>query len=621
MCGITGILRFDGIPVDYDDLDAMLGDMDHRGRDSWGIVTGSKYKEKSHQMSNYAEVGMGHRRLSIIDLSNAAIQPMSYNQEKLWISYNGEIYNYRELRHKLNSLGYLFQTHSDTEVILAAYQHWGEDCVQHFNGMYAFAIWDDDRGSLFCARDPVGIKPFYYAMNDKWFSFCSESTALTRMSGKRLNRDAVGAFLLCMYVPGPWSIYEGIRKLKPGHSLTVKADGNVSEKQFWAIRETDVLTEDRTEQEKIEILLGEAVSRQLRSDVRVGALLSGGVDSSLVVALAAKEMSGLHTFSVGYEGHDVDELPYARKVAERFGTNHHELFLSQEQSLQNLERALACCSEPIADSAVVPTLMLSQMAEAEGVKVLLSGTGGDEIFGGYNRYVSRGWRRKLLSVLPEKIRCAFGKAIGPIETTLGARLCNIGLDLVMSTGGSLAASCAIWEDSRSFSSFLSRLVENGLPAENIHMSTLRKHMLFDFSVYLPDELLFLLDQMTMACTLEGRVPLLDIEVAREAFRLNGRVHVKNGNTKILLRKILSRHLGNDFVNRHKQGFGGPVERWVNRYKSEMVSCIEPLKDICGLDQSFIDQLIQSSCNDDLSARECQAIFHVWCLAKWCDSHL
>jgi asparagine synthase (glutamine-hydrolysing) len=554
--------------------------------------------------------------LSIIDLSDAAAQPMVYDETGLWITYNGEIYNYIELKDDLTRTGYKFRTSSDTEVILAAYDYWGESCVQHFNGMYAFALWDERRGILFCARDPVGIKPFYYILTDRFFAFASESTALYHLVEGSLSRNAVAAYFLCMYVPGPWSIIEGIKKLSVGTTLTVTPSGQARPRAFGKIDDVASAADDDEQRDKIHQLIRAAVRRQLRSDVPVGTFLSGGIDSSLVVAIAAENKTDLHTFSAGFEGSEIDELPHARYVAERYGTRHHELILKGSEILDSLDSALEAMNEPVADSAIVPTYLLSRIASSEGVKVLLSGTGGDEAFGGYSRYVSETWRRLAYEKMPRSLQRWFGKTIGNRNSVLAARFEHMGFDLAVSTGGSPWMARAVFESDEEFLSFASTLARECFPRIDRTIPILYNKMFFDLRVYLVDELLILLDQMTMAWTLEGRVPLLDVDVIKEAFRFPAKSHVNRGKTKTLLRNIAAFYLGADFVERKKQGFGGPVAFWVHENIREMVDTIFSFKEIPYLAKTTLDRFRVKGMAGAINIAEANEMFSVYCFIKW-----
>jgi asparagine synthase (glutamine-hydrolysing) len=621
MCGIAGIIRFDGQTADAGLVAAMLGRLSHRGQDHCEVRIGSAHAIPETVLSRQAEVALGHRRLSIIDLSDEASQPMSYAEGRLWIVFNGEIYNYVELRQELSALGYAFHTKSDTEVILAAYKQWGDACVQRLNGMFAFALWDDIAQKLFCARDHLGIKPFYVYRTGEFLAFASESQALQKLHRNRLNPDGLASYLLGLYVPAHWSIFAGVTKLLPAHTLAVHASGEVLQKRYWQVSQIADIDDTVPARKQMEDLLVQAVKRQLRSDVPVGALLSGGVDSGMIVALAARQVQDLHTYSVGFEGHPVNELPAAAAVAKKFHTRHREVMLADKESIKYLDIALRHLSEPIADPSIVPSYILPSLAAQDGVKVLLSGTGGDEIFGGYDRYVGGAtWQRRILSGLPEGARALIGRVLPP-SSKLGARLSNPYLDMLFTTAGSFDLCSSMLRDKNAMLAFLQRLTE-AFPASPGHnRSLLYKQMGFDLSVYLPDEILFLFDQMSMASTIEGRVPLLDVDVVEMAFRFPSRSHVNGGRTKVLFREIAESYLGHEHVWRKKHGFSGPVPWWVNQNLQLFVSAAKSVVDIPGLEKFDVGKHLRPNGNGEMGAKESHALFILYCLRRWYDHQL
>lgn len=614
MCGIAGIIRFDGMPAAPQDLQGMLDRLVHRGRDHCGMVVGS-----ADRLSQKANIALGHRRLSIIDLSEDAVQPMSYDEGRLWISFNGEIYNYRELRLELLADGYRFQTASDTEVILASYMKWGDQCVRHLNGMFAFALWDEDRGRLFCARDHLGIKPFYYFRAVDFFAFASESKALRQFHGNHLEPDALAAYLLGLYVPADWSIFRGVAKLLPGHIMTVETSGRLVTSRYWQIRHVADREDIPATRKALEEDLKRAVSRQLRSDVPVGALLSGGVDSGMIVALASSQGAQLNTYSIGFEGQAASELPAAAEIAAAFQTVHHEAQITAADSIALLDTSLGHLSEPIADPAIVPSYVLSEMAAADGVKVLLSGTGGDEIFGGYDRYVGVNLSRRLFTSTPEWLRVSAGSLLPP-ASKLGARLRNASLDMLFTTGGSFDLCAALLGDDKQMEGFLGRL-SGAIPAPfaTERLPLLYKQMSFDMSAYLPDEILLLLDQMTMAHTIEGRVPLLDVDVVEAAFRFPPRSHASRHKTKILFRDIAAGYLGESHVWRKKQGFAGPVTCWVTENLQLFREVAISTLDIPGMDVVAPEVFRLCAGSAAPNRRQAHALFILYCLRRWHDS--
>ena len=621
MCGIAGTIRFDGGAVDADAVARMLARLHHRGQDRCEVRVGSMHSREDGAMSRRANVALGHRRLSIIDLSDCASQPMSYAEGRLWISFNGEIYNYIELRDELRALGYSFTTQSDTEVILAAYDCWGEGCVRRFNGMFAFALWDDATQRLFCARDHLGIKPFYFHRSGKELAFASESQALRDWHHNTLNPDALASYLLGLYVPAGWSIFAGVAKLLPGHTLTAHSSGEVTITRYWHLSRIADLEDTPLARAEMERLLDRAVTRQLRSDVPVGALLSGGVDSATIVALAARQQHDLYTYSVAFEGHPVNELPAAAAIAKRYGTRHREVMLGEKESMGNLDAALAHLSEPIADPSLVPSFVLPRLATSDGVRVLLSGTGGDEIFGGYERYVGgASWQRRVLSAMPEAARLLASRML-PRASKLGARLASPYLDMLFTTAGSFDLFAAMMTRGEIRADFLDRLT-SAFPDPHVRNdSLLYKQMGFDLSVYLPDEILYLFDQMSMASTIEGRVPLLDVDVVEMSFRFPPRSHVNGGRTKVLFREIAEPLLGHEHVWRKKHGFSGPVPWWVNHNRRRFADAAHSIVEIPGLEGLDVTAVLGLDRQGELGEEASHALFILYCLRRWYDHQL
>jgi asparagine synthase (glutamine-hydrolysing) len=481
----------------------------------------------------------------------------------LWITYNGELYNYEDLRDELRADGVAFRTESDTEVVLEAYRRWGTDCLRRFNGMFAFTIWDEREQVLVCARDPLGIKPFYFSLTQAGFQFASEARAITGGARATLNPDAVTAYFLSMYVPGHLSLFADVHKLAAGTVMRVTRDGRVVTESYWDVPVgQSIPTSPDEAAEHLLQLLDRAVARQLRSDVPVGALLSGGFDSGMVVASAARSTQVLHTYSVGFDDNrQLNELPIARGLAERYGTRHHERVIGSAEVVDLLDRSIGSMSEPAADSAIVPTYCLAEMAAQDGVKVLLSGTGGDEVFAGYTRYVGYTGSRRVLLGLPDTIRALAGR-LWPGHPALSARLRHRSLDMMLNTGGSARLAALVCTDPKGLGSYLDRMAAQILPPMSQQAASLYQHMTFDLKVYLPDLLLMLLDQLTMAHTIEGRVPLIDVDLVTASFALPATLHATADRTKLLMRRMAANRVDPRTLTAPKQGFSGPIWRWI-----------------------------------------------------------
>ena len=611
MCGIAGILHFDDTPVTHAAVDAMLSKIAHRGRDYCDVALGSKHNPDHAHVTRAAEIGLGHRRLSIIDLDQSSAQPMFYADNNLCLTYNGEIYNYLDLKQQLQKKSYVFKTSSDTEVLLAAYDYWGKDCVKHLNGMFAFALWDEKNKFLFCARDALGIKPFYYRLSNNYFAFASESIAL--IDEQALNHTGVISYFLSMYVATSESIYAGVKKLAPGHTLILKLDGTSTFDRFWSVEQFGKLPANELNRENLGELLKQAVARQVQSDVPVGGFLSGGIDSGLIAALAAPQLKKYYTYSAGYEGMENNELAQANLLAIRYGTQHTAVTITASNAMTILDKALSNISEPIADPAIVATYLLAELASKDGVKVLLNGTGGDEIFGGYTRYSGQlSLKRKLLGAIPTGLKQLV--RYFPVNHKIKSRLQFPGLDMMYSTGGSYALARQFTGRDDYFSQFISTLGNEFNTLNRTDVPLLYQQMLFDLQVYLPDQLLYLLDQMTMAHTIEGRVPLLDTDVVEFAFNFHAHEHTRGGQTKAILKKVAEPYLGLAHTQRKKQGFAGSSSWWVKHNYAPFVEVIAGLAHIPYFEKFDLDDFLAQELNEKHS----NDIFILYCFGKWYD---
>jgi asparagine synthase (glutamine-hydrolysing) len=514
MCGIAGIFhRRRTSVVDPHQLQQMAAALAHRGPDGSGVWAAGP-------------VGFAHRRLAIIDLAGGA-QPMTAPDTGAVITYNGEIYNYRELRSDLLRLGRTFCGESDTEVILRAYEQWGEASVERLRGMFAFAIWDPRTRSLFAARDRLGIKPFYYRWDGESLAFASELKALTALRSFRQEIDnaAFESYLRLQYVPGPSTMLRGIRQLEAARTLSVSEDAELRTSRYWspAPRER-VADNDLVEfQERLD----DAVESHLVSDVPVGAFLSGGLDSSLVVAMmAAKVRQPVKTFSIGFTGSaHLDERPAARCIAARFGTDHHDRLVTDDDAANALPALVGHMDQPLADYASLPTFLMAELAARE-VKVVLTGEGADELFGGYRRY------RK------ERLLAPFAAFRRPYQATslFGVREITRLLGRPPSSPVQVAPSRAI--------------------------DSLNRVLVRDIEGWLADDLLAKVDQMTMLCSLEARVPYLDHPFVEFALAVpaNRKIGIL-GKHKILMREAAAQLLPSEVAQRPKHGFTPPLERW------------------------------------------------------------
>ena len=558
MCGICGVYLWDSEKtVEPELLNQMNQQMLHRGPDAGAIF-------------NRKNIGLGHRRLKIIDLNGGA-QPMLSEDEQIALVFNGEIYNYKALRQELIAKGYTFDSKSDTEVVLKAYMAWGTSFLERLRGMFGIAIYDFNKNRLVVARDRLGIKPIYYITTDIGIYFSSEIKPLRTASPetKGVNLGALDMYMTVGYVPGEDTAFNGIKKLEPGHLLVVE-NGKQNIQPYWELKnkEPDNKTFDETLLE-FETLLKETVKLHLASDVPLGAFLSGGVDSSALVALMSEVSDEpVKTFSVGYKDEpEASELKYAAIVAKQFNTDHHEFFLEPTEFFNSLDMLLEFSEEPIVESAAVALYQLSLLAK-EHVTVILSGEGGDEILSGYPLYQIMPKVDKLfnfLRLIPSGVNKSIGSIINNekyskywdwMTTPLAQRYMGISNDVTPSIKRKLYSENFLVETSKLSGSYFQSAFENLESA-----SDLQRMAYTDFKGWLPDDLLVKADKMTMAASLELRVPFLDHERVEYTFSLPDNFRINEGQGKYLLKKLLEKKLPKEIIYRKKQGFPVPISKW------------------------------------------------------------
>jgi asparagine synthase (glutamine-hydrolysing) len=566
VCGIHGIYRFDGLSVEPGILSAMGDRTRHRGPDDEG----------SHVDG---PCGIAMRRLSIIDLAGGH-QPLSNADETLWLVCNGEIYNFRELRGELQAKGYRFKTGSDCEVLLHLYDAEGDDFIHRLNGMFDFALWDARRRRLLIGRDRLGVKPLYVLQDRQRLAFATEAKALLALPGvsAELDRQVVADYLHLGYVAAPGCIFRGIRKLPPATLLAIE-DGQVREWRYWRlpVRMMQGVSE-REWSERVRVQLEESVRMQMVSDVPIGAFLSGGVDSSAVVGLMARHsQQPIRTYAIGFAGGEAEtlynELPYARRVAELFSTQHREI-LVRPDVVALLPKLLWHMDEPLSDTAFITTFLVSEFARQD-VKVILSGVGGDELFGGYRRYLGGHYATRYRR-LPEWLRRSAGFAARRMPADRHSGLLN---GFRLAKGFLASAEMTADERYRSYLQVLDRravadlLIEPGRagadPLERAfavagNEDELNRMFAVDAETQLPDDLLLLTDKMSMAVSLECRVPLLDHQLVELAAAMPSSIKVRHGRLKHLMKASLADLLPDDILNRKKRGFGTPMGAWLKR---------------------------------------------------------
>ena len=557
MCGIAGVLRIGNEPPNKAVLRAMCDVIMHRGPDEEGL-----YVDNS--------VGLGSRRLRIIDLSTGQ-QPVHNEDKTVWAVFNGEIYNFRELRDELRQKGHQFYTNVDTEVIVHAYEEYGEDFVEKLNGMFAIALWDVTQEKLLLVRDRLGIKPLCYFLTSEKLVFGSEikSILVEGSIERKLSPFSLDCYLTFGYIPAPWSIFEGIEKLRPGHLLSCKA-GVTEIRQYWDVplSQKSGYSESYYQEQLFE-LLEKAVRRRLISDVPLGAFLSGGMDSGTVVAMMSRLMDQpVKTFSIGFEEEEYSELEDARIVAHHFSTQHTE-FMVRPKALELLPRLIEAYDEPFGDSSAIPTYYVSQLAR-DHVIVALSGDGGDELFGGYRRYLNDA-RDNLFDFLPRWIRTGILGAIGqkmPMFSRGKSYFQYISRSLerrYLQRVGICSPEMKGYMYTDAFCEQLSESDPIQWAEEYMkisHRSGLLPQMLYaDLKTYLPNDLLTKVDIVSMVHSLEVRVPFLDHELVEFAAKIPPELKIRGEVSKYILKQTVSGVVPPSVLKKKKQGFALPLAKW------------------------------------------------------------
>ncbi|HEY9721587.1 MAG TPA: asparagine synthase (glutamine-hydrolyzing) [Oscillatoriaceae cyanobacterium] len=590
MCGFVGFVAAQDDGLHWEGvLKAMTQAILHRGPDAGGAW-----------VDREAGVALGHRRLSIVDLSPTGAQPMHSRSERYVIVFNGEIYNFPELRRELEGLGYAFRGTSDTEIMLAAFEQWGvPDSLKRFVGMFAFALWDRAERTLTLARDRLGEKPLYYGWVGNTFLFGSEIKGLRAHPAwnARIDRGALALLLRHNYIPGPYSIYEGVHKLPPASYLTLSSGepGRLpAPVPYWSLREVAEagLREpfaggDREATDALDALLRDAVKGQMMADVPLGAFLSGGIDSSLVVSLMqAQSAQPVKTFTMGFGEEGFNEAPHAKAVAQHLGTDHTELYVSPQQALDVIPRLPTLYDEPFSDASQIPTFLVAQLAKSR-VTVSLSGDAGDELFCGYKRYEvgRRLWDK--LGLLPSPLRLTAARTlkaapVGLLNATLGWAAPALGRYGRSGAVGDKLHKLAEVLDVPTQEAMYQRLISHWKnpsaivrggkepptaltdPARWAQLPTLEQRMMYlDTISYLPDDILVKVDRAAMGVSLEGRVPLLDHRVVEFAWKLPQAMKQRDGRSKWLMRQVLYRYVPKELIERPKMGFGVPLGEWLN----------------------------------------------------------
>tara|TARA_B100000315_G_scaffold214536_1_gene213193 strand:- start:2027 stop:3961 length:1935 start_codon:yes stop_codon:yes gene_type:complete len=579
MCGIAGIANLRGDKIQKNILEKMCRKMEHRGPDDEGIYISNKRSGVRGQGSEKCSVGLGHRRLSIIDLSTAGRQPMCNEDKTIWVVLNGEIYNFLELRLDLEKQGHEFKSNSDTEVILHLYENHGKNCVKYLQGMFAFALWDENQKFLMLGRDRVGKKPLYYSFINNIFAFASELSALI-VSGTielEVNEEAIHHYLTFGYIPSPLSIYKNVFKLPPASILALKKGSSPVIKKYWNLNFSKKIkiSEEEAAEETLR-LLKNSVKKRLNSDVPLGAFLSGGIDSSVVVALMA-EMSGnrVKTFSIGFDDSDYNELEHAKRIANKFNTEHHE-FIVHPNALNILPLLVERYGEPYADSSAIPTYYVSQQTK-KFVTVALNGDGGDEVFAGYERYqavlisevinkIPSFFRDNLFNglmrALPDSIN--FKSRSRRLKRFINGALKPLNIRYLQWIGFvNDQMKKELYSDDFTRKVACSNPLQfiNPYMANSNNTHLLDRLLMVDTMTYLPGDLLVKVDIASMANSLEVRSPFLDHRLVEFAASIPHKYKMKRMVKKYLLKKVASKLIPQENIYRRKMGFGVPVGRW------------------------------------------------------------
>jgi asparagine synthase (glutamine-hydrolysing) len=626
MCGICGVVG----KADEQLIRDMLARIAHRGPDDEGVYIA--------ETSRQERVGLGHKRLSIIDLSPAAHEPMSDSRGEVWLTYNGEIYNFRELRSQLEALGHRFKSNTDAEVIIYAYLEWGYECLTRFNGMFAFAIWDARDESLFLARDRIGIKPLYCSETPAGFAFASEIKALLAIPNHKREVDlaALDQFMTFLWTPGPRTLFRGVFKLPPAHFLVYR-NSNIEVSEYWDVSfdEDDSLSESEWT-ERVREQVSRSVRAQMLSDVPLGAFLSGGIDSSTIVALmcGASDVKPT-TYTFGFRGEDLryeiieDDVKYARMVGEHFNTDYHESYLEPEV-MQLLPKLVYHLDEPVADPAIITSYLICRAAR-ERLTVLLSGMGGDEVFAGYPRhsavriaeaynlipsFLSRPVVDALPGARPGRLTALFrntkklarSAALPERERYLGFGTYFNETEKRDLYVGELAGAASEFDAYEDHLRYFDRVSDQAFVNQMLYV---------DLKTFLPCMNLTYTDKTSMASSVEVRVPLLDHELVELSARIPAALKLKGLTRKYILKRAAERWLPREIVYRKKAGFSAPVRAWLVRDLRALVEDLLSESNIIRrgyFEYGYVRRLI----DDNLSGREDNSlkVFQLLTLELW-----
>ncbi len=566
MCGICGLLDFKktGI-VSKKNIKKMLSSMTHRGPDDEGVFADSI-------------IGLGHRRLSIIDLSANGHQPMTNEDGDIQIVFNGEIYNFLELRNELKKKGHKFTSTSDTEAIIHAYEEWGEKSFSRFNGIFAFAIWDSKKKKLILARDHMGVKPLYYSLQKDSIAFASEIKAFTVLDDFKLTVDktAVDIYFTMQYIPAPRTIYNEIKKLTPGHYL-ISERGKITINKFWDVSfKNNPETSEQAVAKKLRQMIEDSVKLQLVSDVPLGVFLSGGLDSTIITSAAAKFKKDINSFSVGFDSEErFNELKYARIASEHIGTTHHEMIVTSKDLRKELPGIIHQLDEPFSDFAAIPTYMVSRFARKK-ITVALSGEGADELFAGYPKYryakIPALYRKIPNIIRPNTILNASAKLLDSRKIMKLAKIMSLEDDESHHIWDSVFEAnekdALYTEKIKHDESQIQKIFNEQYKNANTKDS-LNKMFYADLKVWLAEDLLMKVDKTSMLASLEARVPYLDPSIVNYAANIPSSMKIKGKESKHILKKAFADTIPKEILNREKHGFNLPISPWFKKELKDM----------------------------------------------------
>ncbi|WDP88920.1 MAG: asparagine synthase (glutamine-hydrolyzing) [Desulfobacter sp.] len=625
MCGVFGLARFDGQGIEKAWMARMGLLLSHRGPDAEGFF----FHPESDQSAK-VNVAFGHERLSILDLSSKSNQPFIDRSNDLVLVYNGEVYNFKEIRQLLKAKGYLFNSEGDTEVVMAAYKEWGIHAAKYLDGMFAFAIWDKRRSQIVVSRDSIGIKPLYYFEGNNSFAFSSELKALLSlpMVERKINSAALADYLSLRYIPAPHSIVSNVHKLEPGHTLVVSTEtGRSIKEKHWNVPfsqdQRDIAFNEADAAERFDELFNKVVKEQLVSDVSVGCFLSGGLDSSLVAAVARKHYGPeLKTFTIGFSEPEFNEAVFARKIAKQLGTSHHEHYVEGNDMVDLVQSLYSVYDEPFGDASAIPSIVLTRYAGAH-LKVCLSGDGGDELFHGYQWY-------KQFDRLANIFRAPLGIRKLFFKTIFRKRYENTIIEGVLERKFSEAVkyNCLFSPVMRknligtsvgSYSGLVDGIF-NDKPGSRDEMY----HNIFKLGLlsWLPGDFLVKVDRASMAEGLEVRVPMLDRRLVEFAANLPLKANRPGDQGKLLVKKALSRYLPQNLYDRPKKGFSIPLTKWLADNLFEMVSDLLSKRSVETygiLNPKAVQGHLDAFCR--FPEKEATRIWLLLNLQLWCENNL